>query len=304
MKNLRKKFTLYCIRNRDKGIPNLMLYVMLGSGIVYLMTNMGFDQLYDLLCFDRGKILQGQIWRLVSYVFTQNSGNVFLTLLLYYCYYSLSRAVEAVWGTLRFNLFYFSGILLMDLFAMLLGGIPVPITLDGFSIMMDFSFFYSAGMVDYLNLSLLIAFATLYPDTQFYVLFFIPVRAWILALIYLLVTGYDVLVMTSPDLMFPHNLFPLVGLANYFLFFGKDAQNLLPLSWRVKRKKAAKRPAQGGPIPFRPAEKKEEVSYTHRCTVCGKTDVSHPNLEFRYCSRCKGYYCYCEEHISNHTHIE
>ena len=304
MKNLRKKFDRYCIQNQDKGIPNLMLYVMLGSGIVYLMSNMGYDQLYALLCFDRSKILQGQVWRLVTYVFTQNSGNVFFTLLLYYCYFSLSRAVEAVLGTFRFNLFYFSGIVLMDVFAMILGGIQVPITREGFTLMMDFSLFYSAGMISYLNLSLLIAFATLFPDTQFYILFIIPVRAWILALIYLLVTGYNVLAMTSPDFLFPHNLFPLVGLANYFLFFGRDARNLLPLSWRVKRKRAVKRPVQGSPIPFRPAEKKEEIPYTHRCTVCGKTDVSHPSLEFRYCSRCSGYYCYCEEHISNHTHIE
>ena len=40
------------------------------------------------------------------------------------------------------------------------------------------------------------------------------------------------------------------------------------------------------------------------CTICGKTDTSHPDLEFRYCSRCQGYHCYCQEHISNHTHIQ
>ena len=304
MKNLRKKFHRYCNLNRDKGIPNLMLYVMIGSGIVYLLTNMGYRELYEFLCFDREKILQGQVWRLFTYVFIQSSTNAFFSLLLYYCYASLGRAVEAVWGTLRFNLFYFSGVLLMDVFAMVLGGIAVPITSDGYTFMMDCSLFYSAGMVQYLNLSLLIAFATMFPDTQFYVLFIIPVRAWILALIYLLVTGYDILTMSAPHLLFPHNLFPLVGRANYFQFFGKDAKNLLPLSRRVQKKKTPRWTASGGPIPFRPAEKKEDVPYTHRCTVCGKTDVSHPNLEFRYCSRCNGNHCYCEEHINNHSHID
>ena len=38
--------------------------------------------------------------------------------------------------------------------------------------------------------------------------------------------------------------------------------------------------------------------------VCGRTDLSDPDLEFRYCSRCKGYHCYCEDHINNHTHVE
>ena len=47
-----------------------------------------------------------------------------------------------------------------------------------------------------------------------------------------------------------------------------------------------------------------KAPYNHRCTICGRTDISHPDLEFRYCSRCNGYYCYCEDHISNHTHIQ
>ena len=47
-----------------------------------------------------------------------------------------------------------------------------------------------------------------------------------------------------------------------------------------------------------------KAPHTHRCTICGRTDVSHPDLEFRYCSRCNGYHCYCQDHISNHTHIE
>lgn len=38
--------------------------------------------------------------------------------------------------------------------------------------------------------------------------------------------------------------------------------------------------------------------------VCGKTDVTNPEEEFRYCSQCKGYACYCSEHILNHTHIK
>ena len=62
-------------------------------------------------------------------------------------------------------------------------------------------------------------------------------------------------------------------------------------------------------IPFRPqasqsAPQPQKAAYTHRCTVCGRTDVSDPELEFRYCSRCKGYYCYCQDHINNHTHIQ
>ena len=75
MKNLRTRFNRFCLRNRDKGIPNLMLYIALGNAIVALMSMInGGGVLYELLCFDKTKILQGQIWRLVTYVFTQSGG--------------------------------------------------------------------------------------------------------------------------------------------------------------------------------------------------------------------------------------
>ena len=70
-----------------------------------------------------------------------------------------------------------------------------------------------------------------------------------------------------------------------------------------------KKPKQPKVIPFtvittQAPKKQEQPAYTHRCTVCGRTDVSNPELEFRYCSKCKGYYCYCGDHINNHSHIQ
>ena len=43
--------------------------------------------------------------------------------------------------------------------------------------------------------------------------------------------------------------------------------------------------------------------YTHKCAVCGRTDADYPELEFRYCSRCAGYHCFCSDHINNHIHF-
>ena len=158
----------------------------------------------------------------------------------------------------------------------------------------------------FLHLSLLISFATLYPDAQFTIFFIIPIKAWVIAIVYLIIVFVQVLQLTFPVLMFPHNLFPLVAFANYFLFFGKDVLNLLPVSWRVRRKSRKQRYAPQEPIPFNRNDPKEKakVPYIHRCAVCGRTDVSDPGLEFRYCSRCNGYFCYCEDHINNHTHVE
>ena len=302
--NLRRRFNLFCFRNRDKGIPNLMLYIALGNAIVLIMSMVnGGVALYELLCFDKGKILQGQVWRLVTYVFTQSGGG-YLSLLFLYFFYMLGRHVESSMGTLKFNLFYFSGVILMDVFAMIFCPILPEngiLTEEMASFLITVLSEYSQ-MAYYLHLSLILAFATLYPESRFMIFFIIPIKAWVIALIYLLLECIAIFNLSYPVLYFPHNLFPLVALGNYLLFVGGDIKNLIPLSWRMKR---SKRKPQKEPIQFtRPEPGPYAKPYTHRCTVCGRTDVSNPELEFRYCSQCNGYHCYCEEHIHNHQHIE
>ena len=292
MKNLRRRFERFCFKNRDKGIPNLMLYLSLGSALVYLMSAInGSNLLYYWLCFDRDLILQGQVWRLISYPLTYGMGNpnILLVAIGMLCYYSLGKAMENLWGTLRFNLFYLTGVVLMDVFCMIFGGY---------------------ADVTYLNMSLFLGYATLYPNAQFLLLFIIPVKAWIFALVDIAITLYDVISMTAYG-WFPYSLFPLVAIANYFLFFGKDVANVIPMSWRMNAGRLLrKKPKKAKVVPFPSAGSYEATVakpkdlYTHRCSVCGRTDVSNPELEFRYCSRCNGYHCYCEEHIGNHTHIE
>ena len=87
MKDLRQKFNRFCFRHRDKGIPNLMLYISLGTAVVYVMTMYLREYtLYNLLAFSRDAILQGQVWRLISYPLThfiQNPLLMFVSLLCY-----------------------------------------------------------------------------------------------------------------------------------------------------------------------------------------------------------------------------
>ena len=288
MKDLRRRFERFCFKNRDKGIPNLMLYISLGAGLVYLFTMAtGNDILYYYLMFDRELILQGQIWRLISYPLTYSGGNIFFTAITLLCYYSLGQAMENIWGTFWFNLFYLSGVVMMDIYCMIFGGY---------------------ADVYYLNLSLFLSYATMFPNAQFLLFFIIPVKAWIFALLDL------VLVLSGLiSYPFPYNLFSVISIAKYFLFFGKDVLNVIPMSWRANaarlfRKKPKQQKAKVVPFPkagsYEATTASAKAPYTHRCTVCGRTEVSNPELEFRYCSRCQGYHCYCEDHISNHTHVE
>ena len=313
MKNLNRKFERFCFKHRDKGIPNLMLYMVLGTGMVYffnLINGGGF--ISELLVFDKSKILQGQVWRLVSWLFTDTlSANPLLNILFLYFFYRLGRAVELTIGTFKFNLFYLGGVVLMDAFAMTF--CPVEDVIIGNYLISAEQFAYLYGdMAYYLHLAMVLAYATSYPDSRFLIFYVIPIPAWVLGLVYLVLVGINVFNMCYPLNMMPHALFPLIGLLNYFIFFGSEMRNLLPMSWRAKlrqkRAPANRKSAPGKPIPFpnggRPAAPTAKADYTHNCTVCGRTDVSNPELEFRYCSRCSGYHCYCEEHISNHTHVE
>ena len=288
MKRNHNGFARFCFKHRDKGIPNLMLYICLGTALVYYMTQFTENTiLYQYLVFDRALILQGQVWRLISYPLTYYVGNPLLMAIFLFCYYSIGRAMENSWGTCRFNLFYLCGVVMMDVYCMIFG---------------------CQADVYYLNLSLFLSYATMYPQAQFLVMFIIPVKAWILALLdlALILLGF----FTSS---FPYNLFSIISIANYFLFFGADVLNIIPMSWRANfRRLFRKKSKTSGPkvIPFPKAGSYEasvarpQAPYTHRCTVCGRTDVDSPDLEFRYCSRCNGYHCYCEDHISNHAHIE
>lgn len=292
MKNLRRNFERFCLRNRNKGIRNLMLYICIGNAVVYLLSMFAQNYfLYYLLCFDRASILKGQIWRLFTYPLTTYSGmggglDLLLVAISLFCFYSIGMVIERSWGTLRFNLFYLSGVVMMDIFCMLIPGCRAD--------------------ASHLNTSLFLAYATMFPDATFLFMMIIPIKAWFFAILELVLVLLSVI-----QNRFPYNLFPIIAIANYFLFFGSDVLNIFPLSFRLKLQKLFRvKPKAKGPkvihfhVTQNPQQEKEQQNYNHRCTVCGRTDVTNPELEFRYCSKCKGYYCYCQDHINNHVHIQ
>ena len=178
MKNLRRNFERFCFQNRDKGIQNLMLYICLGSGIVTFANLMnGGTFLYELLCFDKAAILRGQVWRLVSWLLTEQlSSNPLLNVLFLYFFYRLGSAVESSIGTFKFNLFYLGGVLMMDAFALIFCPTQ-PVVIAGALLPPELFTAFYGNMAYYLHLSMVLAFATTYPDAQFLLFFILPIKA-------------------------------------------------------------------------------------------------------------------------------
>lgn len=289
MKELRRKWSRFLYNNSDKGIPNLMLYISVLTLVSFFIMQADRSGAYlNAICFNRAAILHGQIWRLFTFILVPQSSGIWLFLLLF-AYYGIGRMVEQAWGTLKFNLFYLCGVLLTDVAGLIFNGYPSAY---------------------YLNLSLFLALATLFPENRVMLFYIIPLKMKYLAWAYLLMVVAEIV---------QGQFFSIFALLNYFLFFGWDFVNVLPGNGQwiqdFRRKHARPNPNWASSYQARStkasfhrgkstAKETEKPAYRHKCAVCGRTDQSNPELEFRYCSRCKGYYCYCEEHINNHAHIE
>lgn len=299
---MKTKLNRFFLRNRDKGIPNLMLWIAIANVIVYAMVRISAtgSVIYELLCFDGVKILQGQVWRAVTFLFTYLVESGLLGALSLFCYFWFGKLLESVWGSLRFTLFYFTGVLLVDAAGLILAGLYM----GGLNVLPVYA------TSSYLNLSIFLAVATLAPDNMIRIWFVIPIKmkwlAWIDFgfTVYGLVSGIITMCRNLP-LVYLGWLLPLVALGNYFLFFGKKVAGLLPDKLRYRRPKQTKEKKQKANPDWAAGYRSStgQRPYRFRCTVCGRTDTDYPSLEFRFCSRCSGYYCYCMDHINNHTHI-
>ena len=161
MKKLNNKIDMFCYRHPRFGIPNLMLYVVVISLAVWLLSIMDSSRtLMSYFAFSPELILKGQVWRLITFMFIPQDTSMW-ALLFFYFYYWIGSTLEREWGTARFNIFIFSGVLLTIIYGMVI----YLITKQSASI----------GTY-YIYLSMFFSFATLYPDTQVLFMFIIPVK--------------------------------------------------------------------------------------------------------------------------------
>ena len=274
MRSIESWLNRFCYKHPRFGIPNLMNYIVIGSVVVYLLNMFSNGTFSSLLYFSLPHILQGQVWRLISFVFMPLDSRLLWFALSTYLYWMIGSTLEREWGSTKFTLFYIMGVVLNILLGFVTG----------------------TATMTYVNLSMFFAFATLYPNTQFLIFFIIPVKvkwlAWLDAALFAW-SIFQYLFSGIPLLA----LIPVIAILNYFLFFSADFARLFG---RVKHQTSRQT------INFKQAQKKarETKGYIHKCAVCGITDEMDSSMEFRYCSKCNGYHCYCMNHINNHVHIE
>ncbi len=203
----------------------------------------------------------------------------------------IGKTLEYMWGAFRFNLYFFSGMLLHVIACLL--------------IYLIFGMNFQMGSF-YLNMSLFFVYVALFPDAEFLLFFIIPIKAKWLGIIegaYFAITiaaGFIVPVgstlwfslLQAGIMALPANsISALLSLLNFIIFFLGSNRN------RFSPKQARRRTIY---------QKKVHVASQdnthHRCAICGRTEKDDENLEFRFCSKCKGNYEYCQDHLFTHEH--
>ncbi len=287
---LERKFGRYAIHN-------LMYYIIILYALGYVIVTFVPQFYVQYLSLDPTMILRGQIWRIITFIIYPPNTGLFYFLISMYLYYSIGRILEAQWGAFRFNLYFFTGVLLHVVAAF------ISCYVFGANIGPAFGTYY-------LNYSLFFAFAATYPDMQFLLFFIIPIKAKWLGIIngiyfgVTIVAGflanylpYSVLIglMNAGIIAHPaYSAMALVSLANFLIFFfGMRSMRRYNPKEIYRRKVYTKSVKQG-----------QKSAATHRCAVCGRTEKDGDDLVFRFCSKCNGNYEYCQDHLFTHEHVK
>ena len=277
------------------AIKNLSLILIICYGVGYLLSMLpGVSGVLDYLTLNPYAIAHGQVWRLVSWILVPPSSFDFFTLIMLFFYYSIGRTLERTWGDFMFNIYIFSGMLFTIIGSFLVYAFFALFPNDTYVLMFGMedllqkiSGYYSTY---YINMSIFLAFAVTFPDATVLLMFLFPVQMkWLgiidgIYMLYLFIVG---------------NVFAKVAigasLLNFVIFFLISRRRRLGTPRQRMQRAARSRE-------FR--ETQPRGVSKHKCAICGRTEVSNPELQFRFCSKCNGNYEYCNEHLFNHKHVE
>jgi membrane associated rhomboid family serine protease len=262
------------------AIPNLITFVVGGMALVAVLSALK-PEFPEHLLLDVRAVRRGEVWRLVTFLFLPPSGSpIWLIVNLYFTWW-IGSSLEQAWGAFKLNAFYLMGALLTIVAAL------------------------AAGPMDntWLDSSMFLAFATVFPDTTILLFFVIPVRVkWLgilagLAALFFAVTGnWETRAAVA------------AALTNYALFFGDH--------WGAQRKHRALVARQRGHLerirsgrPLVSADDADRISLMRErepaavpaaesdsdampafgrrvCAICGASEVDGTDIRVCSCDKC------------------
>ncbi len=306
MSNFEKKFGKY-------AIPNLT-FILIGCYVIGYVMQLINAEFLNFLTLDASKIiLHGQVWRIFSWILVPPESLGIFTVIMLFFYFSIGTTMERTLGTYKYNVFIFRGMFLTVLASVVCFGIcyffpKAMLSVFGEQYREMASAFFEIGSKEdqmeviekvfeqlapvfstyYINISIFMAFAIVYPEMQVLLMFVIPIKVKWLGILDLVVMAYTFFV---GDVFTKFSVgAALINIAIFYL----TIRNLSHL-----RPKQVIRRAQ-----YVQKVQTAKIATKHKCAVCGQTEKDNPDLEFRFCSKCNGNYEYCSEHLYTHEHVK
>ena len=270
------------------AVPNVTITLIVGQAVLYMATLLARLGIMpdgvsmDRIVLDPAKVMQGEVWRLVTFMFTPPPIGPIFVIFFFAMFHLFGATLEQQWGTFRYNLFLLIGYL-ANVAAAFIGsfvlqqqlGPELNETLKLASIPATNLFLYG---------SVFLAFARLYPDFTLNVFFILPIRIkWLAILMWI---GFAYFMVRGNWMI---RMLIIATVLNYLLFFGREHIR----EWRQGQRKRT----------FQSQAKRATAPAKHVCAVCGLSSADSPRTLFRYCSKCSGQRCYCPEHIRDHEHV-
>jgi hypothetical protein len=268
------------------AIPNLTVFLIAGQACLYLAALMPQGVSLERIALDPARVLHGEVWRLVTFLFTPPNTAPIFVLFYFMLLHLFGNSLEHYWGTFRYNLF-----LLVGYVANVGAAFIATAFAGGFALNLPEGLQSAVGATasnGFLYGSIFLAFARLYPDFILNLFFVLPIRIKWLALLAWLGYGYAFL-RSAAEGDWMTMMVVVASVLNYLLFFGPEHIR----EWRHGHRRRS----------FQTKAKKATAAPRHECRVCGLNSDESPKTLFRYCSKCAGQACYCPEHIRDHEHV-
>ena len=337
---LEKKIGKYAVKNLIYYI--LGGYVI--GYILYFMYAKGASDIYAYITLSPEMVMHGQVWRLFTWVLTIPQSLSIWIIFMFLFYFFIGRSLEQTLGAFRYNLYMFSGWLFTTLGAMVIYWITKGATGVGISMSVSTYYLNMASFLAFAVLfpDVKVYFFGILPikikilawiDAG---LMLLEVAQYGMALILVLLKDTSIMeqVLSNSSMVDTYatileyysvevcvtGIFSiLISVLNFLIFFIMNRKKRSDANRRREEfaKRAAAGRAQyaaGGAYASAQQQKQAEpkksyrpeqgAGLVHKCDVCGRTSLTNPELQFRYCSKCEGNHEYCQDHLFTHVHIK